>query len=315
MFIPDDVIKYIFDFCDIETLYSCCVNREFNRYITKKDWRKIWLKICEKKATALSEFAKKTTYTNINEYKNVVRLAGFTGCMVCKKKNIRKVWWEFKIRCCAECLYSKTIGEWKFNEILPSHTYINLPFTTKDMYNKHYGCYTINFYWKKTIDQLLLLHVPVLVPIIEPTLDVILTSSIISASVIQSPPKQKKEKKQLSDSEIESRNLRKNQIDNLCINHDIVLEEALQYSEIYNSSIKICSKLQTKHFIENKLPIIQKEIQDKKEQIEQERQRTIELAQLRRCPIKKLTCEQCINTTRLFTYDGLLQHKHSKHKN
>ena len=89
-------------------IFKIIISIKANEYIKNKDWKSIWLTINKK--SAISEFSKKTNFTANKDYKNVVKLAGFTGCMMCNKKNIRKVWWEFDIRCCAECLHANTIG-------------------------------------------------------------------------------------------------------------------------------------------------------------------------------------------------------------
>lgn len=253
--LSEDIIKYIIDFCDIPTLFSLsCTNKELRTYINNKDWKQIWLQIIQHKKTAVSEFEKKTNITSDTEYKDIVRLAGFTGCMLCKKQNIRKVWWQFKIRSCTECLYERTIGEWEFEDKIPKHTYANLPYTTKQMYNKYYRNYTIKFYWKAKIDEILLLYPP---PPPPPTPQTPLPVS----------PKKEKIKKIPTEREIENQKNRKEDIDNICSLNDIILTDAALYSETYNKNIKISSKLQKKNFIESKLPEIKREIAAKKEEI------------------------------------------------
>ena len=251
--LSEDIIKYIIDFCDIPTLfYLSCTNKELRTYINNKDWKQIWLQIIQHKKTAVSEFEKKTNITSDAEYKDIVRLAGFTGCMLCKKQNIRKVWWQFKIRSCTDCLYERTIGEWEFEDKIPKHTYTNLPYTTKQMYNKYYKNYTIKFYWKTQIDEILLLYPPP-----PPTPQTHLSIS----------PKKEKIKKIPTTQEIENQKNRKEDINNICELNYILLTDAVLYSETYNKNIKISSKLQKKNFIESKLPEIKREIAEKKEEI------------------------------------------------
>jgi len=315
--LSEDNIKSIIDFCDITSLYSFYANKEYNEYIKNKDWKSIWVTINKK--SAISEFSKKTNFTANKDYKNVVKLAGFTGCMMCNKKNIRKVWWEFGIRCCAECLHANTIGEWIFEKKIPLTTYSYLPFTRKDMYNKYYGNYTIKFYWKKTIDQLLLLHAPVPIPL--PTL---VQVSVPVSTLVPTQVKQIKIKKNPSEKDIECCSLRKEQIDKLCINNNIILSEALQRSDTYNKNVKISSKLQIKKFTETKIPNIMMEIEEKKEQEEKEkmekgkekeRQEKEKVEKEKeKCTTKKYICEKCANSTRLFCYMGLKQHVIHIHK-
>lgn len=327
VYLSEDVIKYIIDFCDIPTLYSFCVNKNLTDYVNGKDWKNIWLYISTHKKTALTEFDKKTTPTNDSEYKDVVRLAGYNGCMFCKNKNIRKVWWQFKVRSCAECLYDRTIGEWEFENKLPKQVYANLPYTTKQMYNKYYGTYTIKFYWKTKINELLRLHPPAPPPPPPP------------------PVEPKRIKKIPTSEEIEIQKNRKEDINELCLLHNIILSEAETYSETYIKNIKIISKLQKKNFIDNKIPQIQTEITEKKEvirikaiQLEQQhlenirkKEKLMELQQIQmeyflmckedKCkPMvhgvsnsKNMKCDIC-NTNRLFCVKGLFDHRRDAHK-
>ncbi|KAL0041135.1 hypothetical protein WJX77_005966 [Trebouxia sp. C0004] len=38
-------------------------------------------------------------------------LAGLNGCLLCGVKSIRKVYWEFSIRCCRDCLIEHSLAE------------------------------------------------------------------------------------------------------------------------------------------------------------------------------------------------------------
>ena len=321
VYLSEDIIKYIIDFCDVETLYSfCVVNKKLTDYINRKDWKNIWLQITKHKKTALTEFDKKTTSTNDSEYKDIVRLAGFSGCMFCEKKNIRKVWWQFNVRSCAECIYDRTLGEWEFENKLPKHVYENLPYTTKQMYNRYYGTYIIKFYWKPKINELLRLHPPAPPPPPPP------------------PAEPKRIKKIHTDQELETQRNRKDEINNICLSHHIQLNEAEIYSETYNKNIKVMSKLQKKNFIECKIPEIQKEITAKKEEmrvkeieLEKRRLENMEIQQIQKeyCLMykedtrkiivnhvsnkKNMTCDIC-KTNRLFCIKGLSDHRRDAHQ-
>ena len=120
------------------------------------------------------------------------------------------------------------------------------------MYNKYYKNYTIKFYWKTQIDKILLLYPPSPPP-------------IPPQSSLPVSPKKEKIKKIPTTQEIENQKNRKEDIHNICDLNDILLTDAVLYSETYNKNIKISSKLQKKHFIESKLPEIKKEIAEKKE--------------------------------------------------
>lgn len=329
VYLSEDIIKYIIDFCDVPTLYSCCINKNLTDYIHRKDWKNIWLQITKHKKTALTEFDKKTTPTNDSEYKDIVRLAGFSGCMFCEKKNIRKVWWQFKIRSCAECIYDRTIGDWEFEDKLPKHVYENLPYTTKQMYNRYYGTYIIKFYWKSKINELLRLHPPVPHPPPPPV-------PLAQPKRINKIP---------TEQELETQRNRKEEINSICLLHNIQLNEAEIYSETYNKNIKVMSKLQKKNFIQSKIPEIQKEITAKKEEIrvkeiELENRRleniriknkNMEIQQIQKeyflmykedmrkilvnniSNEKNMTCDIC-KTNRLFCIKGLFDHRRDAHK-
>jgi hypothetical protein len=267
----DEIIQNIIDYCDIQTLFSFIVNRKFTNYINGKDWKKYWLEICKHKPSANTELEKKITDTMDNEYKMVVKLAGFQGCMICNKKNIRKVWWEFNIRSCMNCIKTKTIGEWEFEKKIPKETYSHLPYTTKEMYNRYFRNYVIKFYWKKSINELLLLHPP------KPPVLVLLKNTM-------KPTKLPKIKKIPSELEIEKQKQRKIDIDNICLSNDISLEDAATMSNTYKENIIKMSKLQNKNFIDTKIPIIKQEIEEEKakEREHMEYLRNLELERMKR---------------------------------
>lgn len=247
MLLCDEIIKNIIDYCNIPTLFSFIVNKDFTQYINEKDWKRIWLHISNNKKYALNEFEKKTTNTRDNEYKMVVKLAGFTGCMICNKTNIRKVWWEFKLRCCVDCLSEKTIGEWEFEKKIPKEAYSHLSYSSKQMYNRYFGNYIIKFYWKKTINELLLLYPP----------NPVTLHNTITIKPIKSP----KIKKIPTELEIEKQKQRKIDIDNICLSNNILLEDASIMSKTYKENIMKMSNIQNKNFIDTKIPEIKKEIE------------------------------------------------------
>lgn len=342
MFLCDEIMNNIIDFCEIETMFSMYINKDLKKYIDEKNWKMIWVQMCQNKKSILNEFEKKTTPTTDIEYKNIVKLAGFTGCMVCSKKNIRKVWWEFNIRCCIDCLTTKTIGEWEFEKKLPKETYSHLPYNTKPMYNRYFGNYIIKFYWKKNIDDLLLLYPPIPLP----------APNIINHIKVKS----EKIKKLPTEEEVENQKLRKIDIDKVCILNDIELTEASIMSDTYKKNIVIMAKLQKKNFIDTKIPEIKKEIEMVKER-ELERLEILEKMRLKQIQIKNeilekqrienenwfmykedkqkyftnkikkhnklnllsfnqknLNCELCENSNRKFCLLGLKQHQKDIHK-
>lgn len=226
-----DVLLYILDFIDIKTLVNLNINPFFNDYIDKKDWKNLFNLMYNKNITLRKEYNKRKNNDNLknNDYKEIIKLAGFKGCMFCNKKNITKVYWEFKVRCCKDCLYSRTIGEWKFEKYLDKKHYLHLPYIKKNMYNSLFGYYSIYFFWKKNIDELLKIHPyipPVPIPLVE---------------------------KEYINNE------RKKVIDELLIKENINIEKALLYSKTYASIIKAKGKLNVKKCIP-KIIIINNEL-------------------------------------------------------
>ena len=234
MNLNDDVLTNIIDFIDIKTILKLDINPFFNEYINNKDWKALWDLTCKKNKTALKEFHKRKGNDNLNnsDYKEIVQLAGFKGCMFCNNTRISKVHWEYKVRCCKDCLYSRTIGEWEFEKYLDKKHYTHLPYVQRSMYNSLFGYYLISFYWKESIDELFELY-----PYIP-------------------PPPQPLVKEEHINTE------RKKVIDELLKKENIDVENALFYSKTYASIIKAKGKLNVKRCI-YKISIINDELNKK----------------------------------------------------
>ena len=297
----EDLIKYIIDYCPIETLFAFYANKEYTEYIEQRiDWRSLWHQTA--RDAAITEYGKAPNKT---DYKNIARLTHTTGCMYCGKKRIRKVWWEFNVRSCQECIYSRTIGEWEFENKLSKPLYEHLPHNTRQMYNRS-GYYTIQFYWKNTIHKLIAQHY------VPPPL----ISGVPTPPVKPEPVK--RQPKQITDDEIKIREQRKTEIDALCVSHNIAVNMARLYSPTYNQNIKKTAKLQQTRFISNMIPKIRDEVEIQEREIaakqeasrqwlEAEKQRK-ELRNIQLDTTKQYRCIYCVDKTRLFCYLGLESH-------
>lgn len=95
--------------------------------------------------------------------KQLLELYGRTGCQFCNKPRIRKVYENYNVRCCTDCLYSKTISnyiiryDYKFNDFecledaRKRHVDMYNPYA-RSFYNRSY---TATFYWKEDVDRLI----------------------------------------------------------------------------------------------------------------------------------------------------------------
>lgn len=77
----------------------------------------------------------------------------YTGCMRCKTPRITKITWEFGVRYCKDCLYASTISDFYIKEW--NIDYKHLPHTTASLYHRKFGEYTLDFYWKDTVVEML----------------------------------------------------------------------------------------------------------------------------------------------------------------
>jgi hypothetical protein len=86
-------------------------------------------------------------------FKDQIKLYGSIGCELCNKPRIRKVYSEYGVRCCTDCLYANTVNEYRLGEdyFIPKSLVRNCRYRTVDMYNPYSRAYsrdyTTNFYW------------------------------------------------------------------------------------------------------------------------------------------------------------------------
>jgi len=82
-------------------------------------------------------------------------LFSHTGCQFCKAPRIRKVYPEFGVRCCKDCMQERTISSYRLSKdhLVNSDVYKGLPSITRDMYAHGVGSYTLTFYWLKDVED------------------------------------------------------------------------------------------------------------------------------------------------------------------
>lgn len=119
-------------------------------FITDDLWIKIWHSF-EVNTKTICDLGRKCTP------KERVLLFAYTGCQFCKRPRIRKVYEQFAVRCCTDCLHERTISDYRLRTLylVEMSELANLPYTTHDMYNHHIGTYTLRFYWKDDVERLL----------------------------------------------------------------------------------------------------------------------------------------------------------------
>lgn len=99
-----------------ETLLSLAyVDKWFSTQLRHRSafvlWETVWSAWKLKRPAAAAVEEKKLGSSPTLNAKDTLRLAGFDGCMLCGTKPMRNVWWDFKIRCCTECLLKHEVPE------------------------------------------------------------------------------------------------------------------------------------------------------------------------------------------------------------
>ena len=92
--------------------------------------------------------------------KRALILTSMTGCELCMQARIRKVYWEFGLRCCRGCLEANTISDYRLQHDcnLPESSFEHLPHTIVQMYAPKIGTYTLRFYWSSSPQLVALLR-------------------------------------------------------------------------------------------------------------------------------------------------------------
>jgi len=79
------------------------------------------------------------------------------GCQACGKARITKIHWPFPMRLCTECLYSRTISDYRLRDeyAIGENQLRNLRYTSKDMWKRGSGYFTIKFYLISDIENMI----------------------------------------------------------------------------------------------------------------------------------------------------------------
>jgi len=139
-------------------LQLACVNKAFAAQLRQPSadvwWEAAWASAKRKRPAAAAEEQKANPALSFKT-KDKLRLAGFNGCMLCGAKSIRKVYWEFSIRCCKDCLIEHSLAEntLKHTFKLQPSTFQHLPHRELQMYKPHAGSFTFKTYWKPILQE------------------------------------------------------------------------------------------------------------------------------------------------------------------
>lgn len=90
--------------------------------------------------------------------REAVALACGIGCEICKKKRIRKVYWEFNVRCCSDCFKTHTINEFYLSEPAAKKLIAGLPHVLVSGYNPNartgHREWTAKYLWRPQVMEL-----------------------------------------------------------------------------------------------------------------------------------------------------------------
>jgi len=217
------------------------VNKAFAAQLTQPSadvwWEAAWASAKRKRPAAATEEQKANPALSIKT-RDKLRLAGFNGCMLCGAKSIRKVYWEFSIRCCKDCLIAHSLAEntLKHTFKLQPSTFQHLPKREVQMYKPHAGSFTFNTYWK-----------PHLLPILQ------------EEHGVQSFEEYTRREQQHEQDEETKRRDRKDLLQEWCRQDSIDLSQADRYSSIYRRNCHLAVPLKRKAY-EQLLPRITEEI-------------------------------------------------------
>jgi len=77
-----------------------------------------------------------------------ISLLSQCGCQECGCPRITKVHWPFPIRVCADCFQAMTISDYRLTHDhgIPHDRFEHLGYTTAELWNRHLGSYSLNFY-------------------------------------------------------------------------------------------------------------------------------------------------------------------------
>ena len=167
-----------------------------------------------------------------------LRLAGFDGCMLCGAKSVCKVYWEFSIRCCEDCLVEHSLAEntLQYTFKLQPSSFQHLPHREVKIKMSNCGSFTFDTYWKP--------H---------------LLSSLQEEHGVQSFEEHTQREQQQEQDEETKRQNRKDLLQDWCRQDLIDLSQADRYSSTYKRNCHLALPLKSKAY-EQLLPRITEEI-------------------------------------------------------
>lgn len=147
--LSNDIINIIVDKLEpnikIYMALACC-NKELYKLMNDEDkYKSLLLKLDI------------DTHESKLSYKKQLKLYGMIGCELCKAQRIKKVYTEYDIRCCKNCLYENTVSEYKLKDeyLLNIDIFNKCRYKITDMYNPYGKAYnreyTLKFYWKPDV--------------------------------------------------------------------------------------------------------------------------------------------------------------------
>ena len=134
-------------------------NRTFKDIITQDDiYAKCWDQMSKDLKLDIMQTHQLST-------KKCLQLYGRVGCELCGKPRIKKVYHEYDVRCCTDCLHNHTISDYHLKD---KYKLRNMTFLKSarqrlvNMYNPYayrsFRTYDTTFYWKPDVDRLMLAH-------------------------------------------------------------------------------------------------------------------------------------------------------------
>lgn len=316
--LAETVLKAVPDACAShpQTLLSlACTSTWFATKLQQPSanplWSAAWSAAKRKRSAAAAE-EQKIAHTLTVSFRDKLRLAGFVGCTLCGAKAIRKVYWEFGVRCCKNCLIQHS-AEYHLKEEygLDPSSFQHLPSRDVGTYHPKKHHFTMTTYWKD--------H---LVPVLQQT-----GHNIQSFEEFEQQHDSAKKKEMVAKAEEEKvrkakRAERCEQLQEWCQEDNVDLQAA-NMSDTYRRNCNLALPLKRKAY-DRLLPIINMEIEHKQQQVEaqkiaMEEQQQQALAKKQKLAedhasdrVRNLTCSVC-GGARLFAKPGLREHTRAKH--
>ena len=163
--LPEDILDQILHFLLASpapglTLFRLArVNKalaeKLARPSSKYLWNKAWFSTRHSVADVEAEYAgaRRAQLTA----RDLLHLAGFSGCMLCDKSEALHISRPPKIRCCFDCLLKNLVAELclKRQFLMQPKLYQQLPYLKATMYKPQADAFSIRVYWTPHVQQVL----------------------------------------------------------------------------------------------------------------------------------------------------------------